>query len=213
MGSSRPRVRCSRINSIFPKGLIVEATLRSPSIWSIFCTSLPSLAAYRALCLYGQIIASSNLVDDFRGIDHSDLLVPLGKISFSLLLSVLLKLLFNLLFILFMLVLANIVFDQFVNSLLVLGCQSLVTESLSLNFLQCLDIKVVFLSTCSSHAWLCHSGSCKLLLIRSWLALRMILSLLNWFRSIRCHSYTFGSSSYVRAGLGYLRFSSWRQVV
>ena len=127
MGSSRPRMRCSRVNSIFPKSLIIEATLRPPSIRSIFGTCLPSLACNWALCLYGHIIASSNLVDNLRGIDHSDLLIPLGKISLSLLLPVVLELFLNLLFILFMFVLANISLDQFVNSLFVLWCQSFVT--------------------------------------------------------------------------------------
>jgi hypothetical protein len=85
------------------------------------------LACNWALCLYGHIIASSNLVDNLRGIDHSDLLIPLGKISLSLLLPVVLELFLNLLFILFMFVLANISLDQFVNSLFVLGYQSFVT--------------------------------------------------------------------------------------
>ena len=182
MGSSWSWVRLSRIDSILSHGLVVKATLRPPPIRSIFCTILPPITYDWALSLglYSNILASSHLVNDSWGIDHPDLLISLRQISLSLLLPIALELFLHLLFVFFVFILADVIFNQLIYSFLVLGCEGLGAQGLSLGLFKGFGVEIILLPAGSCDTCFGVSNSCQLLRVGPRLTCWMILSLLHW---------------------------------
>jgi hypothetical protein len=102
-------VGSAAVSIIPPHSLIIEATLRPPPIRGLFSTNILPIA------LNGRRLLNSGfgplMAYNFGGINHPNLLIPLGKFSLPLELPVLLELPPNLFLILLGLLLPYIVLN------------------------------------------------------------------------------------------------------
>ena len=97
---------------------IINTTLWSPPLICVFSTILPWVLL-RTIELILPLIKTLSLIDNFGGINHSNLLVPLSQLGSSLLLPIFLKLLFDNNIIFLSLFLPDIIFNKFIYSLLI----------------------------------------------------------------------------------------------
>ena len=96
---------------------IINTALWSPPLISVFCTILPWVLL-RTIKLILPLIKTLPLIDNFGCINHSNLLIPLGQLSSSLLLPILFKLLFDDNIIFLCLFPPDIIFNKFIYSII-----------------------------------------------------------------------------------------------
>jgi hypothetical protein len=97
---------------------IINTALWSPPLISVFSTILPWVLL-RTIKLILPLIKTLPLIDNFGGINHSNLLIPLSQLSSSLLLPILFKLFFDDNIIFLSLFPPDIIFNQFIYSLFI----------------------------------------------------------------------------------------------